>query len=70
MGMGMDWVLPRGYGYAKHISAFYPPDCHPYSHKFCTIATGLEVFDSELLLNGIVTHKLVRQLHACYLNML
>jgi hypothetical protein len=30
MGMGMDWVLLRGYGYAKHISAFYPPDCHPY----------------------------------------
>jgi hypothetical protein len=27
----MGLVLSRGYGYANHISAFYPPDCHPYS---------------------------------------
>jgi hypothetical protein len=27
-------------------------------NKFCTIVSGLKVFDSELLLNGIVTQKL------------
>jgi hypothetical protein len=26
--MDMDWILFREYGYANHISAFYPPDCY------------------------------------------
>ena len=35
------------------------PPFHAISrNKFCTIVAGLQVFDSELLLNGIVTQSL------------
>jgi hypothetical protein len=40
MGMGMGLVLSRGYGYANYISAFYPPDCHPYLQPLVIIWTG------------------------------
>jgi len=50
-GTCYDFFLPKPFFYCfLHFSQFIK--------KFCTIVAGLEVFDSELLLNGIVTQRL------------
>jgi hypothetical protein len=45
------FAFPKIFSIASSIS-------RNLGNKFCTIVAGLEVFDSELLLNGIVTQKL------------
>ena len=42
----------------KDLFLLLPPFLAISGNKFCAMVAGLQVFDSELLLNGIVTQKL------------